>query len=317
MLNEKFHKEVKKGLPGSLYFLWSKENFFLEEALLKTIAAVLPPHQKDFNYDVFYPSANPQEILDAALTLPFLTRRRLVVLKNFHEFPKQHTKALSPYLEKKPATTCMLILSQKEPKLDIDVSKYVYPLRIRESDIPVWLNQMAAEKGIKISETAIEHLIESVGTDIGILASEIKKFASSGLKTINDNDVISSTGMTRGYLPFDLLDALIAGQKTRAFRILKTLVEGKAFDSPAVLGTLNWHYRQFYSLWENKGKKPVKMRSTMYRALIKYLPSFTQENFNDIFQTLHEADFRIKTSGRPGLVMEILLIKLLQTGVKN
>ncbi len=59
------------------------------------------------------------------------------------------------------------------------------------------------------------------------------------------------------------------------------------------------------------------MRSTTYRALIKYLPSFTQENFNDIFQTLHEADFRIKTSGSPGLVMEILLIKLLQTDVKN
>lgn len=317
MLNEKFHKEVKKGLPCSLYFLWSKETFFLEEALLKTIDAVIPHHKKDFNYDVFYPSANPQEILDAALTLPFLTPRRLVVLKNFHEFPKQHIKALSPYFEKKPATTCMLILSQKEPKLDIDVSKYVYPLRIRESEIPVWLNQMAAEKGIKISETAIEHLIESVGTDIGILASEIKKFAFSGLKTIDDNDVISSTGMTRGYLPFDLVDALIAGQKTRAFRILKTLVEGKAFDSPAVLGSLNWYYRQFYSLWENKGRKPLKMRGTTYKALIKYLPTFTQENFNDIFQTFHETDLRIKTSGSPRLDMEILLIKLLQTGVKN
>ena len=214
MLNEKLLKEIKKGLPNSLYFLWSKESLFLEDALTKAIEAIVAPHQKDFNYDVFYPSASPQEILDAAFTLPFLVPRRVVVLKDFHQFPAAHIEALCPYFKKPCETTCMLILSQKEPKSNLDAAWYVYPLKIRESDIPAWLKQMAATKGFKISENIVEYLIESVGPDIGLLAAEIEKLALSGLTAIEDKDTISSPGMIREHTSFNLIDALIAGQKT-------------------------------------------------------------------------------------------------------
>ncbi len=125
MLNEKFHKELKKGLPNSLYFLWSKESFFLDEALVKATEVVITPYQKDFNYDVFYPSTSPQKILDVVSTLPFSAPRRLVILKDFHRFSTPHLKALTPYFKKPCETTCMLILSQKEPKLNFDVASYV------------------------------------------------------------------------------------------------------------------------------------------------------------------------------------------------
>ncbi len=317
MLNEKFHKELKKGLPSSLYFLWSKESFFLEEALTKVAEVVVAPQQRDFNYDIFYPSANPHEILDIASTFPFLAPRRLVILKDFHEFSTHHIKALTSYFKKSCETTCMLILSQKEPKLGPDVARHVYPLRIRESDIPEWIKQRTANKGIKFSESAVDYLIESVGTDIWLLAMEIEKLALTGLGTIEGKDIIGSTGMMRGYTSFDLIDALIADQKTRAFRILKTLIEGRSSDLSAILGALNWHYTQFYILWVNKGKRPLKMKDATYRMLLKYLPSFTLESFCSIFQSLHEADLGIKTSGRPKLALEILLIKLLQIGTKN
>lgn len=317
MLNEKFYRELKKGLPNPFYFLWSNEIFFLEEALAEAIEVVIASHQKDFNYDVFYPSASPQEILNAASTLPFLAPRRLVVLKDFHQFSTSQIGALTPYFKRPCESTCMLILSLKEPKLNIDVALNVYSLRIREKDIPVWLKKMAVKKGIKMTESAVEYLIESVGPDIGLLAMELEKLSLSGLKTIEGKDIISSTSMTRDYISFDLVDALIAGQKTRAFRILKALIEGRPADAPAVLGALNWHYRQFYTLWENKGKRPLKMKDTTFRTLLKYLPSYTRESFCEIFQSLHETDLRIKTSVRPELALEILLIRLLQIGAKN
>lgn len=312
MLNEKFHKELKKGLPNFLYFLWSKESFFLEEALAEATDVVIASHQKDFNYDVFYPSASPREILDTALTLPFLAPRRLVVLKDFHEFSKPQIEVLNSYFKKPCETTCMLILSNKEPESDLNIVRYIYPLRIKESDIPAWLKEAADKKGIKLSKEAVDYLIESVGHDVGALVMEIEKLTLSGVKTIEGKDVISSTGMMRGYIPFDLVDALIAGKKTKALRILKTLIEGRTFDAPAVLGTLNWHYREFYRLWESKGKRPLKMREATFRTLLKYLSYFTQECFYKIFQNLHEADLEIKTSAKPELALEILLLKLLQ-----
>lgn len=317
MLNERLNTEIKKGLPAPVYYIWGKDNFFLEEALSRLTDGFLGSARSDFNYDVFYASSNPQDILNAVYTVPFLTPRRLVVLKNFHEFPKSHVKMLAAYIKKPSDFTCLVMLSLAEPESNLDISQHIYPLAIRESDIPSWLKQMASRKGFEISETAIEYLIESVGSDIGLLASEINKFEFAGLKKIDDKEVLASTGVTRGYLPFDLVDALIAGQRAKAFRILKSLIEHRISDATAILGSLNWHYRQFYSLWENKGKKPLKMRAFTYKALLKHLPSFTQKDFSDIFQILHEADLGMKTYGRPEPILEISLIKLLQIGAKS
>jgi len=320
MLNEKFIRELKKGLPSPFYFLWSKESLFLEEALTEAIEVVVGPHQKDFNYDVFYPSTSPQEILNILFTVPFLAPRRLVILKDFHEFPASYVETLAPYFKRPCDTTCMLILSLKEPRLSIDVTPNTYSFRIRENDIPAWLKQKAAKKGIKMTEGAVEYLIESVGPDIGLLSMEVEKLALSGLVTIDDRDITSHTGGMREYIPFDLVDALVEGQKTKAFRILNAILEGGSADAPAVLGALNWHYRQFYVLWKNKGVKPLKMKPYTFKRLLKYLPSFsessradTQESFCRIFQNIYEADLRIKTSARPELALEILLIKLLQS----
>ncbi|GBE06688.1 MAG TPA: DNA polymerase III subunit delta [Nitrospirae bacterium] len=317
MLSDKLDREIEKGLPHFLYFLWSRESYFLEEALSKVVVKVVDPGQKDFNYDVFYPSSDIPGVLGAAYTAPFLAGRRLVVLKDFHQFSAAHIKAFAPYLKEPCETTCMVILSQKEPKSKIEASWKIYPLRIRESDIPVWLKRKAAQKGIKMRESAVDCLMEFVGPDIGLLAAEIEKLSLSGLKAVKAEDIIATTGMMREYTSFNLIDALIAGQRTRAFRILRSLIEGKSFDAASVLGPLNWHYRQFYSLWENRGKRPPKMRTSTYGALVKYLPAFRLENFSAIFQYLHEADLGIKSSGTPALVLEILLIKLLQTGTRN
>ena len=317
MPNKLLAREFKSGLPGPLYYLWSEENCFLDDALSRFIEIVAASGPVDFNYDVFYPSSGPQEILDAALTLPFMARRRLVVLKGFHQFPASAVKALTRYLNEPSETTCMVFLSQKKPKATFKFNWKVYPLNIRESDIPAWLKHAAAGKGLKLTDDATDCLIEFVGHEPGLLMMEIEKLAISGSGTITGKDIISSTSMMRKYTPFELIDSIIAGQRTRAFRILKTMLAGNVAEAPVIIGTLNWHYKQFYSLWENKGKRPAKMREKTYRSLVKHLPSFCGDDFYRIFKSLHEADLGVKTSGRSELVVEVLLIKLLQKGTLN
>jgi DNA polymerase-3 subunit delta len=317
MLNRQLSREIDGKLPHPLYFFWGKEPFLLEEALKTATDAVMTPLHKDFNYDMFYPAANAQDILNASYSLPFMSPRRLVVLRDFHQFPSSTVKALLPYFKKPCDTTCMLIISLKEPKAKIESAWRAYPIRIRESEIPAWIKKRASEKGANLTYSAVECLIELLGTDIGLLAAEVDKLALSGTGPIDKNDIISSSGMLRDYTPFNLIDAIAAGRKTKAFRILRSLIEKKSSDAASVLAPLNWHYRQFFSLWENKGKRPFKMKTSTFQSLLQYLPNFTLEDFGEIFNTLHEADLRIKTSGRPELALEILLIKLLRIGTKN
>ena len=114
MLNNRFQKELDRKLPEPLYFFSSRENYFLDEALSRSLESVLSPQEKDFNLDVFYPFSSALEIMDASSTLPFMAPRRVVLLKDFHKFSAALIKALTPYFEKPCETTCMIILSQKD-----------------------------------------------------------------------------------------------------------------------------------------------------------------------------------------------------------
>ncbi|RJQ51343.1 MAG: DNA polymerase III subunit delta [Nitrospiraceae bacterium] len=312
MLNKALLGEIKNGLPAPLYFLWSEEGCFLENALSKIIGTVIAGAPVEFNYDVFYPSATPQEIINAASTLPFMSSRRLVAVKDFHAFPAQAVKALLPYFKGPAETTCMVVLSQKAPASSMDLRK-VYSLNIRDSDIPAWLKQAAAGKGIRLTNDAVDSLIEYLGYEPGLLMMELEKLTSLGRGAVSGRDVVSSVSMMREFTTFELVDSLTAGKSSRAFRILKNLISNSgSYELPVILGTLNWHYKQFYSLWLNKGKRPAKMKESTFKALGKYLPSFKEEDFFRIFRNLHEADLGMKKSGRPELVLETLLIKLLQ-----
>jgi DNA polymerase III delta subunit len=312
MLNKTFLKEIEKGLPGFLYYVWSEEGCFLDDALLRITEVVTQPETADFNSDIFDPFSSAQTIIDAASTLPFMTQRRLVVIRDFHQFPVAAVKQLIAFFNNPSETTCLVVLSRKAAKASWKADWKVYSLNIREGEIPAALKHFGARKGIKLTDDAVSQLIEFIGTDMGLLFMEIEKLALSGHTTISGKDVAASTSMTRKFTSFDLIDALIAGQKTRVFSILNTMFERNAMEAPVILGTLNWHYKQFYSLWLNNGKRPLKMREKTYRALVKYVSAFRENDFYQIFRNLHEADVAIKTSGRPGLSLEVLMIRLLQ-----
>ena len=317
MLNKTLQQECDRGLPDPLYYIWSEESCFLDDALSSVVNAVLADGVQDFNYDTFDSASSIQDILDAVSTLPFMTPKRLVVLKDFHQFPAAAVKALKTYFDDPSPTTCLVVLSHKAPKASAKINCKVFAMNIRDWDIPKWLKGVAAKKGLRLTDEAVSYLIDYVGYDVGLLLMEIEKLLLSDKKTITGQDIIESTSMVRDYTSFDLLDSLIGDQKTRAFRILNTMLAGNAFEATVILGTLNWHYKQFYSLWHSNGKRPAKMREKTFRTLVKYIHAYKEDNFLQIFRNLHEADMGIKTSGRPKIVLEILLVKLLQKGTLN
>lgn len=317
MLSKVLLREIERGVPEALYYIWSEESIFLEHALSGFVDSVIGANPVDFNYDVFDASSEIQDILDAASTLPFMAQRRLVVLKDFDNFSASAKKSLIPYLSNPSDTTCMVILSRKAPQASLRLSGKTFSLDMKDKDIPVLIRHIASEKGMRFTDDAVDCLIEFVGYDTGLLMMEIERMSLSGKDTITEKDVMAGTSMMREFSSFDLLDAVIAGQKGRAFRILHALFARNAMEAPVIVGTLNWHFKQFYLLWLNRGRRPPRMREKTYRQMVKYLSEYQEEDFYQIFRKLHEADLSVKISGRPELVIEVLMIKLLQKGLMH
>jgi DNA polymerase-3 subunit delta len=286
-----FQQELSKGFPSPAYLFYSSDDFMLYEAKV----TIKDKHHSDaFNFDVFdvkSPDNKPMEqIIDILNTLPFLSGRRVVVIENTQKIAKKDIKKLEEYLTN-PANTSLLIMlfEGASPRLfDASVIKNIKEigLNVLEKDIPSWIRETAKRKGIEFTDRAIEYLIICVGTDMGMLYSEIEKFSSWNADKIDIDDVKGMVYAGAEYSAFDLINALKKRDAAEVFRIFENV--GKNTESQMLLGALNWQYANLQSKSHHKG----------------------EGFFRTVFKLLHEADASIKTSR--SYVMEDLFVKLLK-----
>jgi DNA polymerase-3 subunit delta len=312
MYHKDLARELKRGFPEALYVLWGDTSEQVDEILKEIEKIVLGKAPVDFNLDVFHKFASAAEIVNQAKTLPLLSPRRLIVIKDFHEFKANQTKTLVPYFKNLSDTTCMVIVSLKEPKEEILKAAKVFPLALKERDIAGWAKDRAKGLGFTLTEEAVDYLIELIGPDAGLLCMELDKLALSGKKTVSEKEIEALIGAQREYTPFQLIDAIRRKNKELSFRILHALLDSKNTTPYGILGALVWNYSQLYALWENKGKQPPKMNIYTYKTLSSCLPHCSLNYFYKLFKALHEADIKIKTSQMGDIALDALIINLLQ-----
>ncbi len=285
-----FYTELKKGMRAPAYLLHAEDPYLLKQALF-ALRQSIPEADWDFLfhvYDIDSPdNALPTEqIIDVLYTVSMMGGRKIVVVENVQKLLKAGLEIVAGYLEN-PSPDALLVLLytgkvKKTTQQSLSGIKSIL-LDIRERDIPQWLSSQAAEKGLSLSREAAEHLIGSVGTEIGLLSSELEKLTMLGKKNVTADDVTSLVKGQGDYTAFDLIDALKRGDPEEVFHIYEVLSQTQ--EPYSLLGALNWHFNRM------KGSPKEKAR---------------------IFALLSEADLKVKSSGG-AFPLEYLLVKLLRT----
>jgi DNA polymerase III delta subunit len=287
-----FLDELKKGLPSPAYLLASSDPFLHAEAV-SSIVNLIPADERDFSFhtfDLLNTGVLPfEQILDVLNTLPFFAGRKFVVIENSQKLLKKDLQKLGRYLQG-PAETSVLVLlnagtARKEMKDAVKGAKQII-LDISERDIPAWVKNRTRAKGIGMADEAVDYLIGTVGTDLGLLSSEIDKCALVGKPDIAREDVVDIVESKRTYNAFALVDAIGAKDVEKAFRIYKVLQETE--EPYSLLGALNWQFGRTFAGAES--------------------PAGRDYDYN-VFDALQKADAGIKTGS--GYPMELLLVRLL------
>ena len=288
---KQLQQEISKGLPHLSYLFHSTEDFLLYEAL--TTIKEKYPDSDAFNFDVFdikSPDFNMtvEQIVDVLNTLPFLSARKTVIIRNIQKLSKKDLKKMETYLSDPSKTTLLVMLYEgKAPKIfDVSAVKII-SVNLQEQEIPLWIKDRAKGKGISFTEKAIEYLICYAGTDPGMLYSEIEKFASwNAFEVIDVQDIKGIVYAGAEYDAFDIINALGKRNIREVFRIFENV--NKNTDPQMLLGALNWQYASMFAKSQQKdvGK------------------------FRKIFRLLHEADIANKTSCQ--FVLEDLFVKLIR-----
>ena len=324
--------ELERGQIEPLYCLYGRERFLLGRALEALRAAVLEPQARDFNHDVLDArTSSASAILVAARTLPMMARRRLVTVRGIDEMRAEALEELLPYLAQ-PAPETVLVLVAGD-KVDARL-KFFAALKKRgalcafdpprDRELYGLVRAEARARGGSIEEPAARLLAEIVGPDLGALAQALEKlvlYVGSGGR-ISEDDVATCVAETRARSIFDLCRAVGHGEKARALRLLRRMLEDR--ESPlGLLAMLTRHFRQVAlarELGERRASK-ADIASTLginpyfVDGLLAQARRFSPPALARAFDQLYQADRALKSSKLDdGIILEQLVSALAPGG---
>ncbi len=226
-----FTKALEAGKLAPAYYFLGAENVLKDEATTALLDKVLDPGLRDFNLDVrSAQQLEPEDVLSLCTTLPMMADHRVVVVRDVEAWKRKTRgkQAMLQYLEK-PIPETVLVLIQgaatepKDDKPDTDLADHAYTVEFAElttEEAGRWLAREARILGIVFAPGAEQHLLKTVGTDLGALRSELQKLhglADEGPVTLDRLGAL--IGVRYGETPLDWRNAVMAGDTAASLRL--------------------------------------------------------------------------------------------------
>lgn len=325
-------KNIVQGKISPVYFFTGEENFLKEEAL-----GILKKHffsdasSLQFNYNLYYAAeSDAEKILDTALTLPFLSPRRLIVIKEAEKLKCYQQENLVNYLANPAGSACLVFMAEKMEtknkylKLIQEAAEIVQFWPMYPRQVPSWIMQRVIGHGKKrISLAAAEYLQEIAGNNLWDLHQEVEKLLlyTDEQKEITIDDVAAVSGHIRCHNIFEYLRLLNKKDRLGALKVLVSLcAQG---EQPIMI--LTQIYRRYQKMLIAKkyffDKQPAQSVSQAMRSLgissffepdfPDHLQNFSEQQLKGSLGLILEADREIKTGRKTGrLALEVLSYKL-------
>lgn len=311
----------------SAYLFLGEEDFLKEEAVEKLKARFLSAETEDLNYSMFYGGEkdfNPQEMFNALNTLPFLSKKRLVVLKDADAVPSPVKEAVLSYLCNPKESTVFVVESALpviKGEFILAVSKIaqlVYYRRLQDAEIDVWLVKKAGAHGKKILPEAVKALKENIPNSLRTLCSNMDNIILyvGARHLIAKRDVECVTGISPSHSAFDLINSIEKKDVKLALRIFSSLRRDRKREIE-LLGLLGWNARMILrtkALLRIRNKEDVRrdlgLNPRTFDQIVRYAASFKKDEIFTLMDEILRADIDIKTGMPPAVVIEKLIVKM-------
>jgi DNA polymerase III subunit delta len=247
-----FLQAAERGQPPSIALVYGADEQLLEDALaLVERCLFADASERALGREVLDGDAVPVEtVVRSAMTLPFMTARRLVVVRRAQALAARGAETLTAYARDPNPATCLLLLADqglaasRERRSDhwllgaLPAADLVALPQRKGRALGDWLRQRAAAEGLTVSDEAARLLVQWVGDDGARLLGEARKAALAGgpeHRRVGAEEVKAVVGEHRMSEVFDLTRAVERREVGQALRILDHLL---ATEEPVFLLTL-------------------------------------------------------------------------------
>ncbi len=299
----------------------------LEKALHQIRDLVVPKEARDFNFNRYHgKDLQAEVVLDAALTLPIFSSRRLVLIKDAQNLSAPQLEAFLPYVKNAVPETVMVFTADKidgRKKFFQEFKKHgelVEFKKLYENQIPAFVKEQAREAGCTFTEDALAHFCKRVGSNLQEVRGELTKlFDYLGKKSLVDvKDVEAIVSNTRLDSVFALTNALGRRDRGESLLVLGGLIE----EGTAPLVILSMMVRHFRQLWKTRelleqgvGQRDLPRRIGVnpyfLTDLISQARRFDPACYRRFFEIFLGADLALKSSGaHPTAILENLVLQI-------
>ena len=331
------------GVNAPVHLLKGSDDILRGEALTRLLDELVAGGDRSLLVDEFdLDSVVLGAAIDAAQTIPFLTDRRIVVVRRFGRFSKgEEVAELVNYLADPLESTSLVLVWEKavkptesgspvagKPAIPQALSKAVTAAGGQIIDpspsgkLDGWVPTHLAEAGLDVDPRAVRLIVETLGDDAGgivEITSRLKGAFAPGTR-LGVDDVEPLLGRAGGVAPWDLTDAIDRGDVAGAIGQLQRMMRGGDRHPLAVMATLQSHYLRMLKLdgagarGEKDAAQVLGLKGSTYPAkkAMTQLSKLGSAGVRRSVELVAAADVDLRGARAwPGeLVMEVLVARL-------
>lgn len=318
----------------NLFFLFGNDEFAISRRLKDFESDFNDPTSADMNTArLDARSASENDLNNALNAMPFLAKRRLVLLANPSSKYNNASsrKKFLEYIEKTPETTRLVLYESVEPR-DADkhwlvkwAEKHEKAMQAKAFMLPKlrdmtgWIVNETKNQGGQIEPRAAEMLKDMVGVDTRQAGMEIAKLLAyvNWARTVTSADVEAVCIVTSQQSVFDFVDALSNGNGKSAQHLLHRLLETE--DPFSLWGMVVRQFRlliQAREILDGRGNKDDVARALGVHPFVaekttQQAGRFSVESLEFVYRKLLAIDEGVKTGQVTlDLALDTLVVEL-------
>lgn len=303
-----------------LIFLYGPDTFRSKQQLKKMIDKFKLERDPQ-GYNVVNLDCNQEtesNIMQQILTAPFLSEKKMVVLKNLLSTGehKDFLKDVQARIEEnRLPETNIIIFWESTSTFKTKNAKNLFDLLQKEKfaqsffdlkglELFNWIKNEITSRGGKMETKALNFLIQNFASDIWALSTLIDQLVSYTQLEITLPDVEKFVGEKVDDNIFNLVDAIVAGQKNKAYKMIRKQYENGE-DAQYIFAMILRQFRILLEMREiyekqdnihsNDLAKMLSLHPFVVTKSLAFVKRYTLSHLKDIYQKLLEMDIKTKT----------------------
>jgi DNA polymerase-3 subunit delta len=215
---EEIMSDLRNRIYKPVYFLAGEEPYYIDLISDHIEEKVLPEAEKAFNQMILYgEETTVPAIIETSRRFPMMSNHQVIIVREAQSLKK--IEDLAWYVEK-PLVSTILVINYKYKVLDkrtklyklIDGSAvYFESNRLRDYQVPQWIDKYLMAKGVKTDPNASAMLTEYLGTDLHKIVNELDKLLitlPAGKPVITTELIEKNIGISKDFNNFELQKAV-------------------------------------------------------------------------------------------------------------